>query len=74
MDAKDLVVTPELVRSLAGHAALPLAAGREGVIAPLLDAWLRDANALSRKMSEPACQTLVPATVFVHPDVQDTEA
>jgi hypothetical protein len=71
MEVTDQVVTPDLVRSLANHAALPLAAGRESAVASVLGAWLPDANALSAKMSEPGCQTLVPATVFVHPDAQD---
>src|SRR5262245_19749328 len=74
MDVTDQAVTAEVVRSLARHAALPLAAGREDVVAPLLDAWLRDANALSAKVSQPAYQALVPATVFSHPDAPDREA
>lgn len=67
-------VTPELVSRLARLAALPLDADRAALIAPLLDAWLRDANALSAKMSAPAHQQLVPATVFAHPDAPDGEA
>jgi hypothetical protein len=74
MDVTDPAVTTELVRSLARYAELPLAAGRESVVAPLLDAWLRDANALSAKMSQPECRTLVPATVFSHPDAPEREA
>lgn len=61
------VVNEQSVRNLAGVAALPLAPGRAEVVASLLAAWLPDANALSRKMSAPEHQDLVPATVFTHP-------
>ncbi len=74
MKVTEAAVTPDLVRTLANYAALPLAPGREGAAVAVLDAWLRDANALSAKMSDPAYQALVPATVFAHPDAQDTEA
>jgi hypothetical protein len=67
-------VTDSLVRELAATAALPLAAGRVAVVVPLLNAWLGDANALSAKMSQPAHQTLVPATVFSHPVAPQGEA
>ncbi len=64
----------EAVRELARHADLPLAAGREEAIAPVLQAWLLDANALSRKMSAPEYRTLAPATILVHPAAEDGEA
>ena len=67
-------VTPDLVRRLALYAGLPLGTDREAVIAALLDVWLRDANALSEKMSAAAHQSLVPATVFSHPDAHEGEA
>lgn len=66
-------IEPAQVRALAEYAGLGLAPGREAVIAPTLDAWVADANALSRKMSAGAHQDLVPATVFVHPDVEHPE-
>jgi hypothetical protein len=67
-------VTTATVRTLADLAALPLAAGRERAVMEVLQAWLPDANALSAKMSDPAHQALVPATVFTHPDAAEGEA
>ena len=67
-------VTPALVREIAAFAALPLSAGREDVVALLLDAWLRDANALSEKLSASAHQGLVPVTVFSHPAAPEGDA
>lgn len=67
-------VTPGVVQEIAAFAALPLSTGRHSAVAPVLDAWLRDANALSAKMSEPAYRGLVPATVFSHPAVPEGEA
>lgn len=61
------------VEALAAHAGLPLAPGRAAVIAPVLDAWVADANALSRKMSEERCRLLVPVTVLVHPQTDEAE-
>ena len=66
-------IGPAQVRAMAEYGALPLAAGREAVLAPTLDAWVSDANALSRKMSAATYQDLVPATVFVHPDLEHPE-
>lgn len=60
-------VTPALTRALADYAELPLEADREAVITPILEAWVKDANELSRKMSAERYMTLVPATVFAHP-------
>ncbi|GAC1534298.1 MAG: hypothetical protein NVS2B4_14620 [Ramlibacter sp.] len=51
---------------LAAHAALPLTADRLAAVAAVLAAWLPDADALSRKMSAPAYQALMPITVFAH--------
>ena len=61
------------VRALADYAALPLAPGREALLAPVLQAWVDDANALSRKMSAPEYWTLMPATVFSHPVDEEGE-
>jgi len=60
-------VTPALTRALADYAELPLGADREAVVTPILEAWVQDANELSRKMSAEQYMTLVPATVFAHP-------
>jgi len=54
------------VAALARQAALPLEAARIAAVHAVLAAWLPDANALSRKMSDPAHQALVPVTVFTH--------
>ena len=61
-------VTPALIGELAAYAELPLAPGRAAVIQPILEAWIKDANELSRKMSAEKYRDLVPATVFGHPD------
>ncbi len=66
-------VTPELVAQLGHFGALPLSKERLSVVAPLLDAWLKDANQLSEKMSAAQHQTLVPATVFTHPGNHEGE-
>lgn len=60
-------VTPALTRALAEYAELPLGADREAVVTPILEAWVKDANELSRKMSAAQHMALVPATVFAHP-------
>jgi len=67
-------LTPEVLRTLADHADLPLAAGREEAVAAVLGAWLPDVNALCRKMSSPEHQDLAPATIFIHPDIGEGEA
>lgn len=54
------------VRVLASYAALPLAPGREPIVAAILDAWIPSADELSRKMSAAAHQTLLPVTVLTH--------
>jgi hypothetical protein len=64
-------VTPAAIDVLAGYAELPLAPGREAIINPTLEAWIKDANELSRKMSAEKYRDLIPATVFGHP--VDTE-
>jgi hypothetical protein len=66
MDAQSQV-SEATVRSLANLAALPLAAGRETLLAPQLDAWIRGANELNRKMSEPEHWMRTPIVVFTHP-------
>lgn len=62
----DNPVSPEQVGQLARWAALPLARERWTVVADILGPWLKDANELSEKMSDPAHQALVPVTVFGH--------
>jgi hypothetical protein len=74
MDETHPAVTAQWVKLLATHAALPLGEGREAAIAPVLGAWLRDANALSAKMSAHDLRDVVPAIVFTHPDAPDREA
>jgi hypothetical protein len=56
---------------LAGYAELPLAPGREAVINATLEAWIKDANELNRKMSAEKYRDIIPATIFSHP--VDTE-
>lgn len=60
-------VTPAAIGVLAGYAELTLAPGREAIINPTLEAWIKDANELSRKMSAEKYRDLLPATVFSHP-------
>jgi hypothetical protein len=60
-------VTPAAIGVLAAYAELPLAPGREAIINPTLEAWIKDANELSRKMSAEKYRGLIPATVFSHP-------
>lgn len=67
-------ITVEHVRELALFAALSLPKEREAAVAAILNAWVPDANALSKKMSAAVYQTLVPATVFAHPGTVDGEA
>jgi hypothetical protein len=59
-------VTPALIGELAAYAELPLAQGRAAIIQPILEAWIKDANELSRKMSAEKYRDLIPATVFRH--------
>jgi hypothetical protein len=67
-------IDPAMVRALAVMAELPLAEGRESTITPILSAWVRDANELSRKMSAAQHWTVTPATIFVHPLQPDGKA
>ena len=60
-------VTPATIGVLASYAELPLVPGRDAIITPTLEAWIKDANELSRKMSAAKYQALAPATLFVHP-------
>lgn len=59
-------VTPTAIGVLAAYAELSLAPGREAIINPTLEAWIKDANELSRKMSAEKYRDLIPATVFRH--------
>lgn len=60
-------VMPAAIGVLAEYAELTLAPGREAIINPTLEAWIKDANELSRKMSAEKYRDLIPATVFSHP-------
>jgi hypothetical protein len=60
-------ISEAVVRSLAAAAGLPLAEGRETLIASQLRIWISGANELSRKMSEPEHSRLAPIEVFTHP-------
>jgi len=64
-------VSEVTVRTLADLAGLPLAEGREKLLAPQLSEWLTAANELNRKMSEPKYLMVTPATVFTHPSTQE---
>jgi hypothetical protein len=64
-------VTEATVRALADLAGLPLAQGREALLAPHLSDWLTAANELNRNMSKPEYLTVMPATIFTHPNVQE---
>jgi hypothetical protein len=55
------------VRMLAAVAGLPLAAGRERLLAPTLSAWLAGANELNRTMSAPEHRAVTPIVVVTHP-------
>jgi hypothetical protein len=61
------VVSESTVRTLAALGDLPLAPGREAVIAPPLNVWIGWANELNRKMSAAEHWTLTPITTFSHP-------
>ena len=60
-------VTPAAIGVLAEYAELPLAPGRSAIINPTLEAWIKEANELSRKMSAEKYRDLIPATIFSHP-------
>ena len=51
---------------LAAHASLSLSPDRLAAVESVLAAWLPAANELSRKMSAPVHQALMPVTVFAH--------
>ncbi len=54
------------VAALARCAALNLSADRLAAVGAILSAWIPAANELSRKMSDPAHQSLMPVTAFAH--------
>jgi len=54
------------VAALARCAALALSPGRIAAVDAVLSAWIPAANELSRKMSDPACQALMPIVAFAH--------
>lgn len=66
-------INEERVRALAAAADLPLGAEREALVAAQLREWLTAANELNRKMSAPQHWTVVPVTVFAHPEVPGGE-
>jgi len=55
------------IPALAQAADLPLTPERQAAATAILAAWLPAANALSRKMSAPEHQALMPVTTFSHP-------
>ena len=55
------------LRLLAAVAGLPLAMGRERLLAPTFSAWLAGANELNRTMSTPEHRAVMPIVVFTHP-------
>lgn len=61
-------MTSATVRAIAEAADLPLPSEREEMVAAQLGVWLSAANELSRKMSAPELASVLPATVFTHPD------
>ena len=52
------------IMSLARSAGLPLTADRAALLQPALDAWLRDAKALSQKLSD--LRDISPVLSFKH--------
>jgi hypothetical protein len=54
------------VAALARCAALDLSAERLAAAEAILSVWIPAANELSRKMSDPAHQAMLPLTVFTH--------
>ncbi len=54
------------VAALAACASLNLSPDRLAAATRVLAVWLPAANELSRKMSAPAHQTLLPITAFAH--------
>lgn len=62
-----------MVRQFARVAAFQLSQQREPAVSAILSAWLEGATELSRKMSAPEYQTLLPATTFSHPVVPEEE-
>lgn len=61
------------VAALARCAALDLGVERLAAVEAILSTWIPAANELSRKMSEPAHQALLPVTVFTHVHEQPEE-
>lgn len=64
---------PVDVAALARCAALNLSAERLAAVEAILSVWIPAANELSRKMSEPAHQSLLPVTAFTHAHEQPEE-
>jgi hypothetical protein len=62
------------VAALARCAALDLSAERLAAVEAILSTWIPAANELSRKMSEPTHQALLPVTVFTHAHEQPEDA
>lgn len=63
-------VSADVVSALAATARLALQPERAEQLAPQLAAWLTAANELNAKMSEPSHRTLLPATIFTHPEAE----
>ncbi|WP_426241616.1 hypothetical protein [Nocardioides sp. LHG3406-4] len=66
-------ISHDQVRALADAADLPLGDDRLAPMAELLSAWLPAANELSRKMSQPEHDRLMPITVFTQPHTDGQE-
>jgi hypothetical protein len=66
MESQPGAPKPVDVATLAAYAALPLSPARVAAVETVLSAWIADANELSRKMSDPAHQSLMPVTTFTH--------
>lgn len=54
------------VAALARCAALDLSPQRRAAVEAILSGWIPAANELSRKMSDPAHQSLMPVIGFTH--------
>ncbi|APR37232.1 hypothetical protein BTO02_19560 [Paraburkholderia sp. SOS3] len=52
----------QLVKTIAQASDLPLDGSRTAAISPILGVWLKDANALSAKMSAPEFAHVTPIT------------
>lgn len=63
--AADGWLAADAVSAMARAAGLPLAAGRESALLPILDAWLRDSASLNALMQGDEHRETLPITLFV---------